>query len=70
VTIAGSGFALGASTVFDFGKAQALSVNCSSSTLCTASSPASSAARAVDVKATVAGRSSRKNPAGDRFTYR
>jgi hypothetical protein len=69
VTISGSGFAPGGSTVFRFGKAPALSVKCSSSILCSASAPASSAARAVDVKATVARRASRRNPAGDRFTY-
>jgi len=70
VTITGSGFAVGATTVFSFGKAHATSVSCSSSTHCTATTPAYASPHAIDVKATVASRTSRNNPAGDRFTYK
>ena len=69
VTITGSGFALGAGTSFKFGKAAAGSVNCTSSTSCTAVSPAAAKAGAVDVIAAVGATKSKKNPPGDRFTY-
>jgi IPT/TIG domain len=68
VAISGTGFALGkTATVFKFGKAKATSVNCTTSTSCTAVSPAHEAGT-VDVKATVNKASSVKN-ALDRFTY-
>jgi hypothetical protein len=35
VTVTGSGFALGGATTFTFGKAQAASVNCASTSSCT-----------------------------------
>jgi len=69
VTITGAGFALGATaTVFKFGTAKATAVNCSSSTSCTAHTPAH-AAGTVDVKATVNKVTSAVNRPGDQFTY-
>ena len=69
VTISGNGFALGASTIVKFGTAVAPSVNCTSTTSCTASSPARSKAGKVDVSATVAGKKSPKNAPADQFEY-
>jgi PKD repeat protein len=69
VTITGSGFALGSATTFDFGKAPASAVDCSSSTSCTAVTPASTKTGAVDVRASTGAKQSKKNPPGDRFTY-
>jgi hypothetical protein len=69
VAISGSGFALGAATTFKFGKAPATSVNCTSTTSCTASAPAATKAGVVDVKATVAGPNSKKNAPADHFSY-
>jgi len=69
VTITGSGFALGSGTSFDFGKVPAGSVNCTSSTSCTALTPASSKTGAVDVIAIVGAAKSKKNPPADQFTY-
>jgi hypothetical protein len=69
VTIEGSGFAPGsAATSFEFGAAHATSVNCSSTTTCTASSPPHKA-NTVDVTAIVKGTSSKKTPPADQFTY-
>jgi len=68
VTVTGAGFAPGAgATAFKFGAALAKSVNCSSSTTCTMSSPAH-AVGLVDVKATVNKLASAKVEA-DQFTY-
>ena len=69
VTIKGSGFALGSATGFSFGKAAATSVDCTSATLCTATTPASKKAGAVDVLAIVSGAKSKKSRPGDLFTY-
>ena len=69
ITITGTGFALGAGTIFKLGKASATSVDCSSSTSCTALAPAAAKAGAVDVVATVTKANSRKSAPADRFTY-
>jgi hypothetical protein len=69
VSITGSGFAVGTSTVFRFGKVAATSVNCASSTSCTAVSPAATKAGTVDVIATVPGAKGKKNAPADHFTY-
>jgi hypothetical protein len=68
VTITGTGFAPG-KTAFKFGSAKATGVSCVSSTSCTAVSPKRARAGKVDVVATVAGKSSPKNPPADQFTY-
>jgi plastocyanin len=68
VTITGTGFAPG-KTAFKFGGANATGVSCGSSTSCTAVSPKRAKAGKVDVVATVAGKSSPKNPPADQFTY-
>jgi len=68
VTITGTGFALGSETTFMFGKVPATSVSCSSTSSCTAVSPASAIARTVNVRAVVAKKKSPSNPA-DLFTY-
>jgi hypothetical protein len=68
VTVSGTGFALGkTATVLKFGSTTATSVNCTSTTTCTAVSPAHEVGT-VDVKATVNKVSSAKVLA-DRFTY-
>lgn len=69
VSISGSGFAVGTTTTFAFGTRLATSVKCSSTTACTAVSPAASKAGAVDVVAHVGGAKSPKSPPADRFTY-
>jgi hypothetical protein len=69
VTIGGSGFALGASTTVKFGTAVASGVNCTSTSSCTAVSPARGKVGKVDVSATVAGKKSPKNPPADQFEY-
>jgi alpha-tubulin suppressor-like RCC1 family protein len=51
VTVTGTGFALGAATIFKFGTAKATAVNCTSATSCTMLSPAH-AAGTVNVTAT------------------
>jgi alpha-tubulin suppressor-like RCC1 family protein len=69
VTITGAGFALGTTaTAFRFGITKATSVNCTSTTTCTAVAPAH-AAGIVDVTATVSKIVSPKTPPGDQFTY-
>jgi hypothetical protein len=70
VSIAGSGFAPGAGTSFTFGKYPATNVQCSSTALCSATVPAAAKAATVDVLATVAGKSSKKHPPEDQYTYR
>jgi len=67
VTVTGSGFALGSTTVFKFATAKATAVNCSSSTTCTMLSPPHAAAT-VNVKATVNAIASPKS-SGDQFTF-
>ena len=69
VSITGSGFAVGTSTVFMFGKVAATSVKCASSTSCTAVSPGATKARTVDVIATVASAKGKKNAPADHFNY-
>jgi hypothetical protein len=69
VTISGSWFALGAATTFKFATGLATSVNCSSTSVCTALSPPRTKAGTVDVKATVGSLNSPKNAPTDHFTY-
>jgi alpha-tubulin suppressor-like RCC1 family protein len=69
VTITGSGFVVGTTgTNFAFGGKRASSVQCSSTTTCTAVSPAHAPGK-VDVLATVNKVSSAVNRPGDQFTY-
>jgi alpha-tubulin suppressor-like RCC1 family protein len=69
VTIAGAGFAPGnATTTFKFGKKYATSVECASSTSCTAVSPLGKAGT-VDVIAAVGNAKSAASPPGDQFLY-
>ena len=69
VQITGSGFATGASaTIFKFGNAVATSVKCDSTTMCTAVTSAHKAA-IVEVKAMASGKTSKRNPPSDDFTY-
>jgi hypothetical protein len=69
VTVTGSGFALGSTTVFDFGRTRGLSVDCSSTTTCTTVSPAATKAGPVDVVAEVGTAKGKKDPPDDQFTY-
>jgi hypothetical protein len=69
VTITGSGFALGAATTFRFAADVATSVNCTSTSVCTALSPPHAKAGTVDVKAKVATFNSPKNAPADHFVY-
>jgi hypothetical protein len=69
VTVTGSGFALGAGTTLKFGKAQASGVNCTSTTSCTATTPAGAKAGPVDVIAAVGKLKSKKSPPGDTYSY-
>jgi hypothetical protein len=68
VTVTGSGFATGTSTLIWFAKALATSAECSSTTSCTAVVPPAAKPGAIDVVAQVAGKKSKKS-AADRFTY-
>ncbi len=68
VTVTGSGFAHGTGTTIWFGKALATSVECSSTTSCTAVSPPTLKPGAVDVVAAVSKKKSKKS-AADHFTY-
>ena len=68
VSVSGSGFALGSGTVFDFSKSPAIGVDCTSSTLCTMTTPPAAKARTVDVSATSDGKKSKKS-AADRYRY-
>jgi hypothetical protein len=69
VTITGAGFALGTTaTKFKFGTTLSKSVNCTSTTECTAVTRHMLSAT-VDVKATVNKASSAKNSPADHFTY-
>ncbi len=69
VTITGSGFALGSATTIKFAAGVATSVNCSSTSLCTAVSPSHPKAEVVNVKATANGFSSPKSIPADQFSY-
>jgi alpha-tubulin suppressor-like RCC1 family protein len=69
VTVTGSGFAPGAATVFEFGRAPAAAVDCSSTTSCVMSTSATSRAAVVDVIALVGKARSKKSPATDQFSY-
>jgi hypothetical protein len=70
LTVTGSGFAPGPGlTTFEFGKASAGSVGCTSTTTCTLISPTASKAGVLDVRAKVGTKTSKKNPPADRFTY-
>ena len=69
LTVSGSGFALGDATVFTFGKGIAGAVECATSSECTMLVPPAAKPGAVNVRATVANKSSPRNPPGDRFTY-
>ena len=69
VTISGSGFALGSATTFKFAAGLATSVNCTSTSVCTALSPPHGKAATVDVKATVGSVNSPKNAPNDHFIY-
>ena len=69
VIVSGSGFALGTrATKFEFGTTLATSVNCTSTTECTAVAPPRGA-ETVDVKATVNKIYSPRNRSGDQYTY-
>jgi alpha-tubulin suppressor-like RCC1 family protein len=68
VTITGTGFALGSTTTFKFGKKYATSVECTSNTTCTAVSPPGKAGT-VDVIAAVGKAKSAANPPDDQFVY-
>ncbi len=69
VTITGSGFAPGSNvTGFLFGKSSSTSVDCVSTTSCTALAPAGKA-HGFDVKARVGKAKSKKNRPDDLFTY-
>jgi alpha-tubulin suppressor-like RCC1 family protein len=70
VTITGAGFAVGTgTTTFKFGKGAATEVKCSSTSTCTATTPASKKLGAVEVIAAVGKAKSAANPPGDQFTY-
>jgi hypothetical protein len=70
VSVSGSGFAPGVGvTSFSFGKAQASSVQCSSSTSCTFVTPPGKKAGTVEIVAAVGKSKSKKSPPGDQFTY-
>jgi len=70
VTVTGSGFAPGSgTTVLKFGKGIATDVECSSTTECTMRSPAAARTGTVDVRASAGGKTSKKNPPADQYTY-
>jgi len=69
VTVTGSGFALGTATVFKFKSTLGTSVNCASTSECTVVAPPATKAGTVDVRATSDGKTSKRNPPGDEFTY-
>jgi hypothetical protein len=69
VTITGTGFSVGSSTVFKFGKTAATSVDCTSITRCTMLSPAVKKAVVVDVIPSVGKAKAKKSPPVDHFTY-
>ena len=69
VTIGGSGFALGSATSFDFGKTPATSVDCTSTSACTVTTPASAKKAVVEVIAHVGKAKSKRRGAIDDFSY-
>jgi hypothetical protein len=69
VTVSGSGFALGSSTIFKFGRYPAVAVSCASTTQCTMTTAASTKAETVDVRATSGGQTSKRNTPADDFSY-
>jgi alpha-tubulin suppressor-like RCC1 family protein len=70
VTVTGSGFAIGSgTTVFEFGKAPATAVECSSTSSCTLITPAAKKPGALDIVAAVGKSKSKKNPPADQYTY-
>jgi subtilase family serine protease len=70
VTVKGSGFAPGSGTAFKFGKTPGTSASCTSTTECTVlAPPAATKPGAVDVSATAGGKTSKKTPLTDQFTY-
>jgi alpha-tubulin suppressor-like RCC1 family protein len=69
VTVTGSGFELGGTTAFEFGKAPVTTVKCTSTTTCELLAPAAAKAGTVDVRATVVNKTSKKSPPADQFTY-
>ena len=70
LTVTGSGFEVGAGlTAFQFGKVSASDVECGSTTTCTVTAPPAVKVGAVDVRAKVGKKTSRKSPPGDRFSY-
>jgi alpha-tubulin suppressor-like RCC1 family protein len=70
VTVSGSGFAIGVgATIFEFGKAQATAVECSSTSSCTLTTPAAKKAGVLDVVAAIGKSKSKKSPPADQYTY-
>ena len=69
VTVTGSGFALGGATILKFKSTPGTSVNCASTTTCTVLTPAATKTGTVDVRATASGKTSKKNPPADQYTY-
>jgi len=69
VTVTGSGFALGSGTTLLFKKAAGTSVNCSSTSECTVTSPAATKVGPVDVVAAIGKAKSKKVKPADVFTY-
>jgi probable HAF family extracellular repeat protein len=70
VTITGTGFAVGSTTTFLFGKGVATDVTCTSTSACDATAPSAKKVGAVDVRARVGKTESKKNAPEDQFTYR
>jgi IPT/TIG domain len=70
VTVSGTGFGPGmGATRFKFGSTVATQVECLSATKCIVIAP-SHKARTVQIRATVSGMTSPKEPSADDFTYR
>ena len=70
MTVIGSGFAPGSgNTIFEFRKGIATAVSCASTTECTMLAPVSAATGVVDVRASVGGKTGKKNPPADQYTY-
>jgi alpha-tubulin suppressor-like RCC1 family protein len=70
VTVTGSGFAIGmGTTVFEFGKAPATAVECSSTSSCTLVTPAAKKPGVLDIVAAVGKSKSKKNPPADQYSY-
>jgi hypothetical protein len=70
ITVMGAGFAPGNGvTVFALGKGIAVGVVCPTTSECTLRSPAVAKAGVVDVRAKVSGKTGKKSPPGDSYTY-